>query len=198
MGISLLHEHATAYRAIVQRGTRSDRSGRLEQPHILLPRGPCRDDLERLRFECQGDDALDEPVRLGDQVGRRLVDGSIEGQNAAECTERIAGIGSLEGLAEYGSDCRTARVVMLDDHNRGLLKLADKVPGAFEIKDIVEGKFRHVNDGRPIPAAVPVRIDIEGRIDGVLTVSAASSSVQLSVSRSPNQPGRRQYRQRRS
>ena len=79
----------------------------------------AREDLHRAVLVAGREQHLDE--LLGEALGGGRVDRAVERDHAAEGAQRIGRQGALVGLLRGRADRRPTRVVVLDDHARGLV-----------------------------------------------------------------------------
>ena len=88
------------------------------------------------------DDALDEAVRLGDLLGRGLVDLAIERQDAAEGAERIALVGLLEGRRPAVAPTAAPQgLLCLMTTAAGSANSRTRPRRAIEVEDVVVGQL---------------------------------------------------------
>ena len=102
-----------------RRRRRVERADR-QQPHVGLPLGLRRQNLERRRLETRARRSPRRTARLGQHFGRRRIDGAIEPQHAAERAQRVAVQRLLRRLGQRRRRRRAARIVVLDDRRRRL------------------------------------------------------------------------------
>ena len=114
------------------------------------------------RLEAGGDHRLHE--HLGQRARGRGVHAPVEGDDAAEGGDRVAGPGAREGLLRARAHRRAAGVRVLDDHAGRLVDLGDQPPGRVQVEDVVERELLalhlarggHRVEGRP-------EVAVEGR-----------------------------------
>src|SRR5262249_17482382 len=91
--VALLHEQAAIYAAVIEGGRARllpINQPDLEEADVLPPGRFCGEDLEGRRLEIRRDDALDETIRLRQLQGGRLVENTVEGEDATERALRVA------------------------------------------------------------------------------------------------------------
>ncbi len=106
-----------------------------EKAEILF----CGEDFFGAFGETGGGDAFDE--EFDDGFGGVAVDDVIEGEDAAESGDGIAGEGGVVGVEESGLFGGAAGIVVLDDDGGGAIEFGDEAAGGFEVDVIIVGKF---------------------------------------------------------
>ena len=102
-------------------------------------RGLGAQPIERARREAGRDDALEE--RLGEDLGRRVVDLAIEGDDAAERAHGVGFARRAVGVGEHGRRRDAAGVRVLDDDGRGIFELAHGVERGVHVDQVVEAEL---------------------------------------------------------
>ncbi len=117
--------------------------------------GLPREDRQRLGAEGRRHQHLDELP--GHQLGRRLVDRAVEGNDAAEGTGRVGLEGLGITLGRIGTDGHAAGVGMLDDHAGRRVEALHAFPGRIGVGDVVVAELlalqlpaRHQRAGRRV------------------------------------------------
>src|SRR4030042_259960 len=121
---------------IVARGTLAGDLRYFKNPDVLL----YAQDLQRLRGKTRGDDHLEEgPYQL---LRALPVHRAVQGHDAAESRNGIAGERLPEGLGHIALRCGCAAGIgMFDDNNRGQGEGAGDLPGGGAVPDVVVGEF---------------------------------------------------------
>src|SRR5947209_168007 len=87
------------------------------------------------------DNAFNKSVWLGYLLGGSFIHLAVEAEHASVGAKGVAFIGFAKRLFERCTDGGAARIIVFDDHSRGLAELANQVQGAVEIQNIIEGEF---------------------------------------------------------
>ena len=139
-----------------------------EDPDVLLR----AQELHRIRRKARGDDHLEEGL---DQLLRRFfVHGAVQGDDAAEGRNGVAGQRLPEGLGHVAVGCgRAAGIGVLDDDDAGQGEVGDDLPGGVAVHDVVVGELLplelpRVGEGRKLRVFLPVE---GGLLMGILPVA---------------------------
>ena len=99
--VAVLHDEPAADALVLERRVRGiePRPGR-EQAQVLL----CAEHGERRRVEPRRDDALEE--RLREELGRRVVDVAVQGDDPSERADRVGLAGPRYASASVAADAR--------------------------------------------------------------------------------------------
>src|SRR5690606_2898379 len=82
-----------------------------------------------------------------DVLRRGRVERAVEGDDAAEGTGRVGGVGPLVGLAAAAAHRHAAGAGVLDDHAGGRVELAHAFPGRIGVGDVVVARLLAVQLG---------------------------------------------------
>ena len=138
VAIGILGQHAAGDALVVDAlaGGIGPVAGR-QHAHVRL----FRKGRQRGFVDFGGDHDLDK-LAFKQQLGGFHIEAVVEGDDATECRQRIAGIGMLVGFARAGGEGDTAGIGVLDDDaGRCALECLDALERGIGIGEVVVGKL---------------------------------------------------------
>ena len=150
--VTLLQQQATDHAANIILGgvhpASIDRSG-FQQPHALAPGLQRANHFDRIIVKRRsGNDFGKEPrrtigltetgIRFHDNSRQFFIDIAIESHDSAECADHIAQIGFLIRLSDIRIYRTPARIHMLNNHRRRLIKFLNQFKCRIGIHQVIE------------------------------------------------------------